>query len=259
MLKKLAKIANRLDSLGLTKEADVIDRYLIKKADTNFNAGSGGSASQGDTGSAKSNRDPGQILEVKSIEEVQSKLTSIQNALNNPSDIIFGINKDQIAIKAYSSLMLVLSQAITETPIAKQLSSVKEAVTDWNSWATLNGKVNMTSDNRKIYDFLKAAEERLSAGEPVFNFQKPNQTTTPRLQDDKWKRYLAGDKKRAAIWDAWVKSRESSISSTEDVDLSFDNYVLWWKSNKADRKFNDNNAGGISATIQRLKDETNPS
>jgi hypothetical protein len=32
MLKKLAKIANRLDSLGLTKEADVVDRFILKMA-----------------------------------------------------------------------------------------------------------------------------------------------------------------------------------------------------------------------------------
>ena len=32
MLNKLAKIANKLDSLGLTKEADVLDRYLQKAA-----------------------------------------------------------------------------------------------------------------------------------------------------------------------------------------------------------------------------------
>lgn len=32
MLKKLAKVANRLDQLGLTKEADVLDRFLNKLA-----------------------------------------------------------------------------------------------------------------------------------------------------------------------------------------------------------------------------------
>ena len=32
MLKDLVKIANRLDSLGLTKEADIIDRYITKSA-----------------------------------------------------------------------------------------------------------------------------------------------------------------------------------------------------------------------------------
>lgn len=32
MLRQLAKIANRLDSLGLTKEADILDRYLEKSA-----------------------------------------------------------------------------------------------------------------------------------------------------------------------------------------------------------------------------------
>jgi hypothetical protein len=33
MLAKLAKIANRLDSLGLTKEADILDAYILKVAD----------------------------------------------------------------------------------------------------------------------------------------------------------------------------------------------------------------------------------
>jgi hypothetical protein len=170
VLRSLVKIANKLDSLGLTKEADIIDRYLIKKADTSFSAGSGVSTSQVGTGSAKSSRDPGQILEVRNVGEVQAKLTSIQNALNNPNDVIFGINKDQVAIKAYSSLALVLGQAIVETPIATQLSDVREAATDWISWAT-KGNTTMTPDNRKIYDFLTAAAERLSAGQPVFNFQ----------------------------------------------------------------------------------------
>jgi hypothetical protein len=32
MLKKLAQIANRLDYLGLTKEADVVDRFILKMA-----------------------------------------------------------------------------------------------------------------------------------------------------------------------------------------------------------------------------------
>ena len=262
MLRSLVKIANKLDSLGLTKEADIIDRYLIKKADTSFSAGSGVSTSQVGTGSAKSSRDPGQILEVRNVGEVQAKLTSIQNALNNPNDVIFGINKDQVAIKAYSSLALVLGQAIVETPIATQLSDVREAATDWISWAT-KGNTTMTPDNRKIYDFLTAAAERLSAGQPVFNFQtsaqKPVAPTTPRPQDDKWKGYIAADNKRAPIWDAWVKSRESILSPLNESDLSFDNFIIWWKTNKADRKFNDNNAGGISATIQKLKEETNPS
>lgn len=34
MLREIVKIANRLDSLGLTKEADILDRYLEKSAST---------------------------------------------------------------------------------------------------------------------------------------------------------------------------------------------------------------------------------
>ena len=33
MLKQIIKIANKLDSLGMTKEADVLDSYLSKRAD----------------------------------------------------------------------------------------------------------------------------------------------------------------------------------------------------------------------------------
>jgi len=33
MLKNLVKVANRLDSLGLTKEADVVDRFILKMAE----------------------------------------------------------------------------------------------------------------------------------------------------------------------------------------------------------------------------------
>lgn len=36
MLKGLVKLANRLDSLGLTKEADVIDREILKLASKNL-------------------------------------------------------------------------------------------------------------------------------------------------------------------------------------------------------------------------------
>jgi hypothetical protein len=44
MLNKLAKIANKLDSLGLTKEADVLDRYLQKAAQQVATTGVAGAA-----------------------------------------------------------------------------------------------------------------------------------------------------------------------------------------------------------------------
>lgn len=37
MLKDLVKVANRLDSLGLSKEADVVDRLITKLASSSYN------------------------------------------------------------------------------------------------------------------------------------------------------------------------------------------------------------------------------
>jgi hypothetical protein len=49
MLAKIAKIANRLDSLGLTKEADILDAYLLKTAgeETSGPQGTNAPASEG--------------------------------------------------------------------------------------------------------------------------------------------------------------------------------------------------------------------
>ena len=252
MLKDLVKVANRLDSLGLTREADIIDSYLAKKANTDV--ASAGQAPQ------RVLKDPAEILNVTKTGDVQSRITDIQRALDNPQDLIFGKNKDQLAIKAYRSLMLVLSQTIVDTPIEEQLADVRTAAADWIRWATKDG-VTMTDSNRITYDFLTAAAGKLSAGQPVFSFrsssQYPAATRGENSPDAKWEKYLSGDNRRSEIWNAWLNSRRSA-NLTSNEDLSFDSYILWWKSNKKDSKFKDSNAGGIDATLTRLKEETNP-
>ena len=248
MLKDLVKIANRLDSLGLTKEADIIDSYLAKKANTDV--ASAGSASK------KELKDPAEILNVAKAGDVQSRITDIQRALDNPQDLIFGRNKDQLAIKAYRSLMLVLSQTIVDTPIEEQLADVRTAAVDWIRWATKDG-VTMTDSNRITYDFLTAAAGKLSAGQPVFSFrsssQSPAATRGGNSPDAKWEKYLSGNNRRSEIWNAWLNSRRAN----HDQDLSFESYTAWWKKNKEDGKFKDSNVGGIDATITILKEETN--
>lgn len=252
MLKDLVKVANRLDSLGLTREADLIDSYLAKKA--NANVAPTGQAPQ------RVLKDPAEILNVTKAGDVQSRITDIQRALDNPQDLIFGKNKDQLAIKANRSLMLVLSQTIVDTPIEEQLADVRTAAADWIRWATKDG-VTMTDSNRITYDFLTAAAGKLSAGQPVFSFQSsdpsPAATRGGNSPDAKWEKYLSGNNRRSEIWNAWLNSRRSA-NLTSNEDLSFDSYILWWKSNKKDSKFKDSNAGGIDATITRLKEETNP-
>jgi hypothetical protein len=256
MLKELLKVANRLDSLGLTKEADTIDAFIRKIADANVppmaEGGTGGTG-RTETNKEPANKNPAEILGVSNVQDVQSELISIQNALNNPQDLILGVNKDQTAIKAHESLMLVITQAIVEgIDFATQLSDVRESAADWVAWMNKGGR---TPDpkSRKIYNFLTAAAGRLSAGKPVFDFKTSTldvfENTELKLQDAKWVSYIAKDSRRAAIRDAW-----SNLSGGED--LSFDNYVLWWKSNKEDGKFSDGNAGGIAATIKRLKEES---
>jgi len=252
MLKDLVKVANRLDSLGLTREADIIDSYLAKKANTD--AVSEESTPQGGL------KDPAEILDVTNVGDVQTRLTDFQRALDDPNNLIFGINKDQLAIKAYRSLILVLGQAIVKTTIAEQLADVRTAAADWIKWATKDG-VTMTDSNRIIYDFLTAAAGKLSANQPVFSFPSSNQspaaTRGTNSPDAKWQKYLAGHNRISEIWNAWLNSRRSANLISND-DLSFDSYILWWKSNKKDGKFNDSNTGGIDATITRLKEETNP-
>ncbi len=116
----------------------------------------------------------------------------------------------------------------------------------------------MTADNRKTYDFLIAAAERLQAGQPIFNLtvEKAAAPTKPAsnvgYQDEGWKKYLAGDPKRAPVWEAWYANRTNSDLTAPD-DMSFNSFVQWWKSEKADRRFTDRNIGGYAATIQRLK------
>ena len=251
MLKELLKVANRLDTLGLTKEADTIDAFIRKIADANVPPMAEGGT--GGTGRTETNKDPAKILGVNSVQDVQSKLTSIQSALNNPQDLILGINKDPIAIDAYTSLSLVLTQAIIEgIDFATQLSDVRESAADWVAWMNKGGRTP-DPNSKKIYDFLAAAAGRLSAGKPVFDFKTSTlnvfENTELKSQDAKWVSYIAKDRRRAAIRDAWSK-----LSGGDD--LSFDNYVLWWKSNKKDGKFSDGNAGGIAATIKRLKEES---
>lgn len=55
MLKQLVKVANRLDSLGLTKEADALDREIVKLA-------SDGDFSLGDFDSEEEGEDEGEII-----------------------------------------------------------------------------------------------------------------------------------------------------------------------------------------------------
>ncbi len=79
------------------------------------------------------NGDPATLLGIQnSVSGVQGRIQAIQAALDNPRDIIFGINKDQTAIQAYNSLKLVLSQAISNVPLSKQLGDVRQAAVDWN-------------------------------------------------------------------------------------------------------------------------------
>lgn len=252
-------LSEELDSFKSRPEMETsgeppIDYGVLKKANVDFQP-SEGSTSKGSENGTEVNKDPAKILGVNTVQDVQSKITSIQNSLKNPDDLILGRNKDETAIKAYRSLMLVLAQAIVETDIATQLSDVREAAADWISWATL-GNTNMSQDNRIVYNFLTAAAARLSAGKPVFDFKTSTlnvfENTELKSQDAKWASYISKDNRRAAIRDAWSKLSKGN-------DLSFDNYVLWWKSNKENKKFNDGNAGGIAATIARLKEETNPS
>jgi hypothetical protein len=249
MLKDLVKVANRLDSLGLTREADIIDSYLAKKA--NMSSVSANSTPQ------KVLKDPAEILGVNNVGDVQTRLTAFQNALDNPKDLTFGENKDQLAIKAYRSLMLVLGQAIVETPIAEQLADVRTAAADWIKWATKDG-ATMTDSNRIIYDFLTAAAGKLGANQPVFSFQSSSQspaaTRGGNSPDAKWQKYLDGDNKRSGVWNAWFNSRRAAGLNSPS-DLSFDSFITWWKSNKKNRKFNDGNVGGIAATEAILEKE----
>ena len=244
MLKDLVKVANRLDSLGLTREADIIDSYLAKKANTN--PVSANSTPQ------KVLKDPAEILGVTKVGDVQTRLTAIGNALNNPRDMILGKNEDgtdknPLAIKAYRSLILVLIQAIGETSIAEQLADVRTAAADWIQWAG----ANMTKDNRITYDFLTAAAGKLGANQPVFSFPSGNSL------DAKWQKYLSDDNKRNGVWNAWLNSRRAAGFNSPS-DLSFDSFITWWKDNKKSGEFNDGNVGGIDATIARLMEETDP-
>jgi len=247
MLKDLVKVANRLDSLGLTREADIIDSYLAKKANTN--------SVPANSTPQKVLKDPAEILGVTKVGDVQTRLTAIGNALNNPRDMILGKNEDgtdknPLAIKAYRSLILVLIQAIGETSIAEQLADVRTAAADWIQWAAKD-RVAMTENNRITYDFLTAAAGKLSANQPVFSFPSGNSL------DAKWQKYLSDDTRRNGVWNAWLNSRRAAGLNSPS-DLSFDSFITWWKDNKKSGEFNDGNVGGIDATITRLKEETNP-
>ena len=263
MLKELLKVANRLDYLGLSKEADTIDAIIRKIADANIPP-MAESTVKVDTSPIADNKDPAKILGVKTVQDVQFQLTAIQNALNNPDDFILGKNKDETAIKAYKSLALVLGQAIVETDIATQLSDVRESANDWISWINKGGRTPDPASKR-YYDFLAAAAGRLSAGKPVFDFKTSTLSALDVLenaelksqlksQDAKWASYISQDKRRAPIRDAWSKF---SLSQGSNNISSFDEYVLWWKTSKQSGVFDDGNAGGIAATIARLKVETN--
>ena len=200
---------------------------------------------------------PAQILGIEDSKVgVQQKANDIQSALNNPDDLIFGINKDPVAIKAHQDLKTVLSKAAIGN---LTINDVRAAAASWVPWMTLGG-ATPNQQNRQIYNFLSAAAAKLNAGQPVFSFSAENAAVaqpvvTGGSQDNGWKKYIADDQRRAPIWDAWIASRNSARLTSPD-DISFKNFVLWWKSNKADRQFVDNNVGGNAATIQRLKAET---
>jgi hypothetical protein len=227
---------------------------LAKKANTNFVLAN--STPQ------KVLKDPAEILVVNNVGDVQTRLAAIQNALDNPKDMILGKNgdgtdKNPLAIKAYRSLILVLSQAIVKTPILEQLADVRTAAADWIKWATKDG-VTMTESNRITYDFLTAAAGKLEANQPVFSFQSSSQspaaTRGGNSPDAKWQKYLAGDNKRSGVWNSWFNSRRAAGLNSPS-DLSFDSFIAWWKSNKKSGKFNDGNVGGITATEAILEKE----
>lgn len=205
---------------------------------------------------------PAAILNIRdSLTGVQGMIGAIQAAMNNPEDIIFS-KKNPVAIAAYEGLKLVLAQSQPNLKISydEQLSDVRQAAADWISWAKAD-KQTMNPADKNTYDFFAAAAAKLQAGQPIFSFAAEQPTTAKvssnSSQDSKWSKYLAGDAKRAPAWDAWSAMR-TKAGMTEPDDLSFDNFVMWWKDSKANKKFSDGNTGGINATIAQLKAETAP-
>lgn len=205
---------------------------------------------------------PAAILNIRdSLAGVQGMIGAIQAAMNNPEDLIFK-QKNPVTIAAYEGLKLVLAQSQPNfnIPYEEQLSDVRQAATDWISWAKAD-KTTMNPADKNTYDFFTAAATKLQAGQPIFSFAAEQPTTAKASsnssQDSKWSKYLADDLKRAPVWGAWSAMRTNSGMTGPD-DLSFDNFVMWWKDSKANKKFSDGNTGGVNATIAQLKAETAP-
>jgi hypothetical protein len=223
MLRQMVKIANKLDSLGLTKEADVLDRYIHKMAkDTGVN----GQKYIDAYGSELSG-----LPLSKLFLELKNELSGGWNGTTDSGGIFSsGITKIE-AIFYY--LFRTIGDYITYDMI---LQGIKNVGYDAGAFTGLEQALD--DEETGLASKCNLARDAGIADYNVANPEAPTPTTPP---PDPWATY-GSDAKR--LRDAWTKR---TIATKKNP--SFDNFQAWLRNRSVDKK-------NVNAIIQVLVAET---
>ena len=224
----MVKIANKLDSLGLTKEADVLDRYIQKMAG---GVGAAGQKYIDAYGSELSNLAPYDLL-LKLKDELSGGWDGTTDSGGMFSS---GITKIE-AIFYY--LFLVMGDGLTYDSIWRDLknsANYKEGVLTGLQEALDDEETGLTSKCNVARD----------AGIADYNTANPAPTPTPAPAptppSDPWAAYGNDAGRLKAAW----KKRTTATKKNP----SFDNFKAWLRSRPVDKK-------DVYAIIQVLLAET---
>lgn len=193
-LATLAKIANRLDSLGLTREADVLDSFIRKVAEDAAAAGMNASPTTSASGSTATD----QIYNTIANEACQRLISKAKDVLKIYPDIITNPDTAKAAL------------AIAMEEVRSQKYS-----------SNLNVGINQGNVTKDVPNFISFLQNGIKAQTKII----------PQSAKD-WDSYVSRTSGGQGVKDTWVAY--AGMLGDPNITPDYSSFVAWWMDHRYD-------------------------